>query len=87
MNHVTINIEKYYFLGSHMLYYIGVFNMIKLTFARALALKRNGFQKIYYGEIDVKRDTIIKTATALFNEKAITLLEWTELLLNLMLQR
>lgn len=34
-----------------------------------------------------KRDTIIKTATALFNEKAITLLEWTELLLNPMLQR
>ncbi len=45
MNQITINIEKYYFLGSHMLYYISVFNMIKLTFARALALKRNGFQK------------------------------------------
>ena len=69
MNQITINIEKYYFLGSHMLYYISVFNMIKLTFARALALKRNGFQKIYYGEIDVKRDTIIKTATALLMKK------------------
>ena len=87
MNHITINIEKYYFLGSHMLYYISVFNMIKLTFARALALKRNGFQKIYYGEIDVKRDTIIKQQLPFLMKKAITLLEWTELLLNLMLQR
>ena len=70
-----------------MLYYISVFNMIKLTFARALALKRNGFQKIYYGEIDVKKRHYYKTATALLMKKAITLLEWTELLLNPMLQR
>ena len=70
-----------------MLYYISVFNMIKLTFARALALKRNGFQKIYYGEIDVKKRHYYKNSNCPFNEKAITLLEWTELLLNPMLQR
>ena len=45
MNQITINIEKYYFLGSHMLYYISVFNMIKLTFARALALKKKRISK------------------------------------------
>lgn len=45
MNQITINIEKYYFLGSHMLYYISVFNMIKLTFARALGLKKKRISK------------------------------------------
>ena len=70
-----------------MLYYISVFNMIKLTFARALALKRNGFQKIYYGEIDVKRDTIIKTATALFNEKSYNSIGVDRIIAESMLQR